>query len=250
MTTETIEITTPDGVADALFVRPDEGDHPAVLLFMDAFGIRPQIQEMAERIAGWGYTVLAPNLFYRDGVAAELAPKEDLSIAANREAYMGTLMPRMRGFTLDQSGPDIEAYVATLLGMNGVSGTAIGTTGYCMGGALSMRTAAAMPDKIAASGSFHGGNLANDRDHSPHRLLAEANPDTELYFGHADQDASMPTEAIELLESTLTEAGLAFTSELYPGALHGYTMADTSQYQEAGAERHYSALQDLFGRNL
>lgn len=248
MTTETIEITTPDGVADAWIARPDDGEHPGVLFFPDAFGLRPQIRDMIERIAGWGYTVLAPNVFYRQGTAEELEPKEDLSVAMNRESYMATLMPRVRAMTPDLSDPDTEAYISTLLSSSGVSGTAIGTTGYCMGSALSLRAAAGHPDKVAAAGGFHGGNLATDKEGSPHRVVAGTR--AELYFGHADNDPSMPPESITRLEQALDEAGITYTSELYPDAPHGYTMADTASYQEAGAERHYRELEALYGRNL
>lgn len=248
MTTETIEITTPDGVADAYYARPDDGDHPGVLFFPDAFGLRPQIRDMIERIAGWGYSVLAPNVFYRDGTAEELAPTEDLSVAMTRESYMATLMPRVRAMTPDLSDPDTTAFVNGLLALPGVSGTSIGTTGYCMGSALSLRAAAAHPDTVVAAAGFHGGNLATDKEGSPHRVVAGTR--AELYFGHADNDPSMSPESIARLEAALDEAGITYTSELYPDAPHGYTMADTSSYQEAGAERHYRDLEALYGRNL
>src|SRR5262245_22954701 len=160
---------------------------------------------MAERIAGWGYTVFAPNVFYRDGLADDLA--------ADREGAMG----RVRALTPDKVEADIPAYVAALQGLS--ADGPIGTTGYCMGARLAVRTANAHPDDVAAAGGFHGGGLATDDDTSPHLGLARAK--AEFVFGHADQDRSMPPEAVGRLGHGLSEAGLGYIKDGHARAHRG-----------------------------
>ncbi len=248
MTHENITITTHDGEADAYFTRPQTGEHPGVLLFMDAIGLRPQIEQMADRIAGWGYAVLAPNLFYRSGTATELAPADGLRTQEQRDAFFKGVRPRMAALTTERAMSDTAAYLDALGGLKGVADGPFGTTGYCMGGRLAFVAAATFPDRIAASGSFHAGGLVGDGDDSPHLLAGSVR--AELVFGHADHDRSMPAKAIATLESALDEAGVTYDSQVYKGASHGYTMADTAPYDEEAAERHYAALQDLLDRRL
>ena len=242
---QTIEITTPDGVADAYLTG--ESGKPGVLFYVDAIGLRRQIEEMADRIASWGYVVLAPHVFYRDGSAADLAPKGDLRDAGAREEFFESgVMERVGDLTPDRSGPDAEAWVAELQKHAGDG--PIGVTGYCMGARLAVRTAGQFPGTVAAVGGFHGGRLVTDADDSPH--LAIASSTAAYVFGHADRDSSMPIEQVEALEQALQDAGLEHLNEIYEGATHGYSMADTSSYDEAGTERHFRVLQDLFGRTL
>jgi len=248
MTSETISITTPDGVADAYLTRPDDAEHPGVLLFIDAIGLRPRIEEMADRIAGWGYVVLAPNLFYRSGKAADLAPKADLSVPENREAFFADAMQRVKSLSNQQAMSDAKAYLQTLRSQPGVTGDKVGTTGYCMGGRLSFVTAATFPEQVAAAGGFHAGGLVSDDADSPHLMAGSIQ--AELVLGHADNDRSMPAEAIETLEAELDKAGVTYTSEVYAGAAHGYTMADTATYNEDATEKHFHVLEDLFRRRL
>lgn len=248
MTRETISITTPDGEADTYVTRPDEGTHPGVLLLMDAIGLRPQIEQMADRIAGWGYAVMAPNLFYRAGSAQELAPTVDLREPGTREGFFKSIRPHMRQLTTERAMADVGAYLAALHGLPGVAEGPVGVTGYCMGGRLSFVTAATYPDQVAAAGAFHAGGLVGDGDDSPHLLADRVR--AELVFGHADQDRSMPAGSIAILEATLDQAGVTYDSSVYSGASHGYTMADTSMYDEPAAERHFTALHDLFARAL
>jgi carboxymethylenebutenolidase len=243
-----IEIETPDGLAEAHVARPDDDEHPGVLLFIDAIGLRPRIEEMADRIAGWGYVVLAPNLFYRDGRAADLAPKADLRQPGEREAFFAGVMPRVQGLTPDLVKPDMTAYFAALRELPGVADGPFGVTGYCMGGRLSLVAACAFPDQVAAAGDFHGGRLATDSPDSPHHDLPRAR--ASFVFGHADNDGSMPPEDIARLEAALDDAGLTYTSAVYEGAPHGYTMSDTSMYDEAASERHFTELRGLLDRAL
>ncbi len=242
---ETIEIRTGDGVAEAYLAG--EPGRPGVLFYVDAIGLRPQIEQMADRIASWGYVVLAPHVFYRDGRAADLAPHADLRDPGAREAFMASgVMDRVGALTPDRSAPDAEAWVRTLAEHAGDG--PIGVTGYCMGARLAVRTAGQFPGTVAAVGGFHGGGLVTDAEESPHRAIGAST--AEYAFGHADQDRSMPLEAVSALEETLQAAGRPHLNEIYAGAAHGYTMADTSTYDEAAAERHFSVLRGLLERTL
>ncbi|MEP6816994.1 MAG: dienelactone hydrolase family protein [Marmoricola sp.] len=243
-----IEIETPDGLAEAYLARPDDAEHPGVLFLMDAFGLRPRIEEMADRIASWGYVVLAPNLFYRDGRADDLAPTADLREPGTREEFFKAVMPRIRGLTAGRVKPDLSAYFAALRELPGVAEGPFGVTGYCMGGRLSLVAACAFPALVAAAGDFHGGRLATDSPDSPHHALPQAR--ATFVFGHADNDGSMTTEDIARLEAALDDAGLTYTSAVYAGALHGYTMSDTSMYDEAASERHFTELKALLDQAL
>lgn len=229
-----IEIAVPDGTAEAYVAGPDDGSAPGVLFYMDAYGLRPQIEQMLERIAGWGYTVVAPNVLHRDGTVAELVDERE------------HVFDRVKGLTPDQILADTPAYVAGLRERCADGG--IGTTGYCMGARLAVRTATAHPEDIAAVGGFHGGGLATDDDTSPH--LGIPNARAEFAFGHADNDKSMPPEAVGRLGEALSAAGLLFINDVYAGAPHGYTMNDTPAYHEEAAERHYRVLEELFARTL
>lgn len=240
-----IDIAAADGTAEA-YLAGDSG--PGVLFFIDAFGIRPQIEEMADRIAGWGYVVLAPNIFYRSGDAASLAPQGDLRVAGEREKFFATVMPRIEALPSEAARRDIGAYLTALRAQPGVADGRLGVTGYCIGARLATYTAGDHPEDIAAVGGFHGGRLVTDADDSPHRVLEHAR--AEFVYGHADNDGSMPTEAVAALGETLAAHGLAATNEIYPGAAHGYTMADTSSYNEEGAERHFAELRALLERTL
>ncbi|MFE7311829.1 dienelactone hydrolase family protein [Streptomyces sp. NPDC057555] len=245
---ESFDLPTPDGTADAYLAHPDDGaPHPGVLLYMDAFGLRPALEAMARRLAGHGYTVLVPNVFYRSGRTPLVELPEHINPAERPEIF-ATLMPIMQSFTPDMAVRDAGAYLDWLAASPLVADGPVGTAGYCMGGALAVRTAAAYPDRIAAAAAFHTGRLVTDTEDSPHRLLDRVT--AELYFGHADQDQSMTAEQIAVLERTLDEVGARFRSELYEGAHHGYTQTDTAAYNAEAAERHWQALLDLLGRTL
>src|SRR3954454_19883072 len=196
----TIEIPMPDGgVAEAYVARPvasTGSEHPGVLFYMDAIGLRPRIAEMAQRIADWGYVVLAPNVFHRVGTVEELAPTGDLTQPGQREEFFKRAMPRVHELTSDKAERDIPAYLVALRGLPGVSFGAVGAVGYCMGARLAVRTSALDPEVVAVAG-FHGGGLVTDEPDSPHRGLPNAR--AEFVFGHADNDRSMPPAAIVTL---------------------------------------------------
>jgi carboxymethylenebutenolidase len=244
-----IEVPVPDGAAEAYVARPGTpGDHPGVLMLADAFGLRPQIEQMAGRIAGWGYVVLVPHVFHRAGTVAALAPRVDLRDGEASADYRAEAFGRVRALTPELAERDLPAYVDALLALPGVADGPVGVTGYCMGARLAMRSACLRPDAVAACGCFHGGGLATEDDDSPHRGLPRAR--AAFVLGHADHDRSMPIEAIERLDRALDEAHLDHRTEVFAGAAHGYTMADTAAYDEAAAERHYTALEDLLSRSL
>ena len=243
-----IDLETGDGTADAYVAAPAEGGpHPGVLFYMDAIGPRPRLQEMAQRIAAEGYVVLVPHVFYRQG-RAPLVDPTGLERPENRAAFFEKIGPVMRTLTPDLAMRDAEAWLGWLAQDARVADGPVGVTGYCMGGALALRTAAAFPDRVAAVASFHGGRLATDAGDSPH-LLADRIT-AEVYVGHADNDGSMPPEAQQRLEDALTAAGVPHLCELYDGAPHGFTMADTAMYDEAATERHWDRLLDLLARRL
>jgi carboxymethylenebutenolidase len=241
-----VDIATEDGTCDAYLAEPaGDGPHAAVLFFSDAIGLRQRIQDMADRIASHGFVVLAPNLFYRSGRAPVVPNLDELLKAGDRQKLMEAVIPIARALKPADAMRDTRYYLDYLAGL---STGPVGLTGYCMGAGLALRTAATYPDRVAAAGGFHGGNLASDAEDSPH-LLAR-NVQAELYFGHADQDPSLPPEQIERLNAALDAAGVRYRAEVYEGAMHGYTMADTRVHNEQGEQRHWDALLDLFERNL
>ncbi|HET7306079.1 MAG TPA: dienelactone hydrolase family protein [Segeticoccus sp.] len=243
-----VDVPTSDGVADAVFAVPDDGAaHPGVLLYMDAFGLRPQIESMCARLADEGYAVLAPNVFYRGG-RAPVVELGDLKDPAGRRGLFGRLRPHMSTLTAELAARDATAYLDHLAGSDRVADGPVGVVGYCMGGALALRTAAGFPDHVAAAASFHGGRLAVDAEDSPHRRFGSIA--AEVYVAHADQDASMPSEMQAEVARALDEAGVRYTAECYEGAAHGFTMADTAAHDAAAEHRHWEALLDLFGRTL
>jgi carboxymethylenebutenolidase len=241
---EHIDIATPDGVANAYLSRPDDERHPGVLLLMDAFGLRPQIEQMADRIASHGFVVLAPNLFYRAG-RSPVVDLEGLDDPEQRGKIIAKVMPLMGELTPTRSASDGAAYLQTLAEF---SDGAVAITGYCMGGRIGWRIAAAHPERIAALGGFHTGGLVTEEPDSPHLSASELR--AEVFLGHADNDRSMTPEHIATIESALEGANLTYRSELFEGAAHGYTMADTPAYDRAAAERHFTELFALLDRTV
>jgi carboxymethylenebutenolidase len=246
MSGEQVAIGTEDGVADGYLARPsdDDGLRPGVLLLVDAFGLRPQIEQMADRIAQRGFVVLAPNVFYRHGRAPVL-PMPDLEDPEARGPFMEKIRPMMQELAPEPIASDGRSYLDFLAGQ---ARGPFAITGYCMGARLGWRIATAHPDRVVALAGFHGGGLVTDDEDSPHRSAGELA--AEVYFGHADNDRSMTTENIAALEQALDEADVTYRSEVYEGAAHGYTMADTSMYDEGAAERHYDALFTLLDRAI
>ncbi|MEU1887966.1 dienelactone hydrolase family protein [Micromonospora sp. WMMD987] len=244
----TVQVPTSDGAADAYLARPDgDGPFPAVLFFMDAFGLRPRLAEMAGRIAARGYLVLVPNLFHRTGGV----PRFDLTELADpqrRGEMFGRIVPLITALTPELVARDTGAYLDYLAARDDVTPGPVGIVGYCMGGTNALRAIAAHPDRIAALASFHAGRVVTDAPDSPHRGVGTVTG--ELYFAHADRDESMTGEHIAALEGALDAAGVRYRSEVYAGAPHGFTMADSAMYDERATERHWTALFDLLDRTI
>lgn len=244
----TVDIETRDGVADGFLTAPEGlGPYPGVLLYMDAFGPRARLEEMAQHLADQGYVVLVPHVFYRHG-RAPLLDTSDLADPAARGKLFEVIGPWMAALTPDLATSDAEAYLDYLHAHDEVADGPIGVVGYCMGGALALRTAALLPDEVGAVAAFHPARLATDDPASPH-LLADRIT-AEVYVASADDDPSMTPQAQQLLDAALTRAGVPHVCEQYDGAPHGFTMSDTAAYDEAATERHWRAVLDLFGRTL
>ncbi len=243
-----IEIPVGDATAEAWLSAPPATDGPApgVLLYIDAFGLRPRIEEMAERIAGWGFVVLAPNVFHRSGSVADNAPPGDLMDPEVRSRVFAEGKERMSLLTRDAVVADSAAYLDALAA--NAAREPMGVVGYCMGARLATWTAGAHPDRVGAVGGFHGGRLATDAPDSPHLSIATAT--AEFFYGHADRDQSMPPEQQAVLESALADAGLAHTCVVYEGAPHGYTMSDTAMHDANAEARHWVDLEALLRRAL
>jgi carboxymethylenebutenolidase len=247
-TMTTVDIATADGAADSYLVRPDgDGPYPGVLFFMDAFGLRPRIADMAARIADRGYVVLAPNILYRGG-RSPLVDPADLEDPEKRGAAFGRLGPMMQELTPERLKADTKTYLDYLAAQPGVAAGPDAIVGYCMGGRNALVAMEAYPDRIGALASFHAGRVVTEDADSPH--LGVGSITGEVYFAHADNDGSMTPDQIKALESALAEAGVTYTSELYEGSPHGFTMSDTAMYHQPGEERHWENLFALLDRAL
>jgi len=245
VTEEEIEIPLADGTSEAFFYREEDGSRrPGVLYLTDIGGIRAANREMARRLAGEGYSVLMPNLFYRAG----RLPLFDFPFQLGEERTNKRLAELRAPLTPDAMDRDAVALVEALAGLDSVAPGPFGVVGFCFSGALAMRVAAARPDKVAAVASFHGGGLFTETPASPHLLLPRIK--AELYFGHAVEDRSMPEEAIRKFDQALAEWGGTFESEVYEGALHGWTVLSSPVYNEPQAERAFRKLTGLLGRTL
>jgi carboxymethylenebutenolidase len=240
-----IDVPTPDVVADCYLTKPaGDGVHPGVLFMIDAIGLRPRIEEMADRIAARGYVVLAPNVFYRGG-RAPLWETPVLEDPESRGRFFQSLGPVMAALTPAAAAADGGAYLDTL---GELTDGAVTITSYCFGGWLGWVIGAAHADRVAELGGFHTGRMVTDAPDGPHLLAPHVR--AEIYWGHADQDQSMTAENIAALDRAMDDAGVSHTTELYEGAQHGYTMSDTGAYNQAATERHFAALFALLERAL
>ena len=244
MIEEAIEIRTADGTADGLLYREEGQRRPGVIHLTDIGGIRKSHRDMAKRLAEEGYTVLMPNVFYR----TSKPPVMDSTIPMGDERRMKRFEELRAPLTPDAIERDATAYLNFLTGHSAASAGSIGVVGYCFTGAFAMRTAAAMPAKVAAVASFHGGGLYTDEPTSPHLVLPRIK--ARLYFGHATKDRSMTPEAIEKFDRALAAWGGKYQSEVYDGAFHGWTTADAPVYNQSQAERAFDKLTELFASTL
>ncbi|MEU9320456.1 dienelactone hydrolase family protein [Streptomyces sp. NPDC048295] len=241
MPTETVQIPTADGRADAFAAFPDGGgQHPGVLLYADAFGIRPVLRELARELAGHGYYVLVPNFFYRHGPTPVVELPEHIGEEA-RPALIGRLMPLIKEHTAERTLRDADAYLDFLTARPEVGAGPVAVTGYCIGGLLAMRTAAAHPGQVAAVAAFHAPVGAD----GPGLFSALT---ARVHLGHAESD--LTPETLGELNQALDAAGVDYTSEIYPGTVHGFTMSDTDAFSPSGMQRHWDRLLPLLDRTL
>lgn len=233
-----------DGPANLWVLHPQgEGSWPGVIFYMDAFGIRPAMIEMASHIASQGYVVLLADLFYRFGAYGPLDPKEVL-----KGDFRATVGPMMASTDNHKAAEDSAALLAYLDSRTDVKGSKVGTVGFCMGGGMALTAAAYYPDRVAAAASFHGGNLATDQPTSPHLQVPKIK--AEVLVAGADQDHSYPPEMAERFEAALNDAGVKHKSEIYEGKLHGWMKPDMPVFDAPGAERGWKELFALYARTL
>jgi carboxymethylenebutenolidase len=230
-----VEIKTPDGTCDAAFSHPTTGTHPAVIIWPDAFGLRPAIRDMGKRLAGEGYAVLTVNPYYRVGKGTLLD-----TATFNFQTDRAKLTPLMGSITADGAAErDAAAFVAWLDTQKPVNASKkIGTQGYCMGGPLVMRTSAAVANRIGAGASFHGGGLVTQNPNSPHLLVPRIR--AKMYFGVASNDDMQQPTAKDTLRAAFEAAKNPAKIEVYTNALHGWCMPDMPQ--QAGAPPIYSKV--------
>jgi carboxymethylenebutenolidase len=240
--TETdVEVSTADGVADCYFVHPASGNHAAVIIWPDILGLRPAFRAMGKRLAQSGYSVLVVNPFYRDARAPVVEEGDSFGTPAVRDH----VLPMARNLNEETHFTDALAMVSWLDQQGAVdSSRQIGTTGYCMGGPMVMRTMAAVPRRIGAGATFHGGGLATDADNSPHLLIPEMRA-SMLHCVAANDDESDPDAKVTLREG-YAAAGISAEIEVYGGTLHGWCPPDSQVYHEAQAERAWGRLLNLF----
>jgi len=237
VTAADVEVSTPDGTADCHFVHPSSGTHPGVLVWPDALGLRPAFEQMGRRLAESGYSVLVVNPYYRT-IRAPVLPE---GASFRDEATRKKIFPLMRSLSPETNVTDAKAFVGFLDGQDAVaSDRKMGTTGYCMGGSITMRTAAALPDVIGAGASFHGGRLVTDRPDSPHLLVDKMR--AHYLFAIAENDDEKDPESKNVLRKAFAAAGLPAEIEVYAGTLHGWCPPDSAVYHEAQAERAWSRL--------
>ena len=240
-----VEITTPDGVADAYFVHPAKGKSPAVLIWPDIFGLRPAFRQMATRLAESGYAVLVINPFYRTKKAPTAPEHPDFNDPATRDA----LMSLMHTLTPETAATDAKAFISYLDSQPSVDKKRkMATTGYCMGGPFVFRTAAAFPDRIGAAATFHGGGLVTDKPDSPHLLI----PQMKAHFliAIAANDDEKQPQAKDVLRDAFAKAHLPAEVEVYAGTMHGWCPPDSQVYNHDQAEKAWSRMLVLFSNSL
>lgn len=245
MVSQHVEIPAADGTIDALLVRPDTAETlPGVIELTDGLGFRQAHEDLSARIAGHGYAVLTPNIFYR----TTKPPAFDFEPDFSSERTMNRFRELTGPLTPDAMVRDGVALIAFLAAQPRVSRGAMGVVGFCFAGQFALRTAAARPDRVAAAASFHGGNLVTDSDRSPHLVLPEVK--ARLYFGHAVNDRSMSVDAVEKLDRALRAWGGMYESETYDGALHGWMIPGGRVYHPQQAERGFAKLIELLDAAL
>lgn len=240
-----IDVETADGRMDCYTFTPDgEGAWPAVVLYMDAFGIRPQLAEMAQRLASNGYFVVVPNLYYRSGSYAPFDPKLVFSDGPERDRFKGMI----QSINDTKVMRDTAVVLAMIDAQPRVRPGSIGVVGYCMGGGFALSAAGTFADRVAAAASFHGGSLATDKPDSAHLLANRMRG--RVYVGVAEIDASFSPEQQQRLDRALADGGVDYTIETYKGAKHGFAVNGHLVYDRDSSERHWQRLLHLLRETL
>ena len=240
-----LQIETAEGVVDShAFYPKGAGPFPAVILYMDGVGIRPQLLAMGERFAQNGYVTLVPNLFYRAGPALP----GDVSVVFKPGPANARMMSLVMSLTGDQVMRDTRAFLDLLNRDPKVKGSKVGTVGYCMGGGMSLRAAGTYPDAIAAAATIHGAGLATDRPDSPH--LRAAKMRGTIYVGVAGIDPWLFEGETQTLKQTFDATGVRYQMEDYPGATHGFAIPGNPVYDRAASEKAWQRVLALFGETL
>jgi len=241
VTESEVSVMTPDGTADCYFVHPASGTAPGVLVWPDIFGLRPSFRTMGKRLAESGYSVLVVNPFYR----VKKAP----TAAKGAATPIPELLPLAQALTETTQMTDAKAFIGWLDKQQSVAkNRKVGTQGYCMGGPIALRTAAAVPDRVGAAASFHGGGLVTDMPNSPHLQAAKTKAQLLIAIA-ANDDMRSPNEK-NVLKETFAKANLPAEIEVYAGAAHGWCPPDSGVYNEPQAEKAWSRLLVLYGKAL
>lgn len=240
-----IDVATEDGRMDCYVFTPEApGAWPPVILFMDAFGIRPQLAGMAQRLASSGYFVVVPNLYYRSGAYAPFDQKLVTTEGPERDRFKGMI----RSIHDTMVMRDTAAILAMLDTQSSVRPGSIGVVGYCMGGGFALSAAGMFPERVAAALSFHGGSLATDKADSAHLLANRMR--ARVYVGVAEIDATFSPEQQHRLETALSQAGVDYTIETYKGARHGFAVTGHLVYDRDSSERHWQRLLQILQDTL
>ncbi|HEY0960898.1 MAG TPA: dienelactone hydrolase family protein [Pseudomonadales bacterium] len=244
VTESDVEITTPDGVCDAYFVHPSTGASAAVLMWPDIFGLRASFRAMGKRLAESGYAVLVVNPFYRTQKAPTSVDGESFADPGVRDKLLGL----MATLTPEANVTDATAFIGWLDEQNAVdTSRKVGTMGYCMGGPIVMRTAAALPDRVGAGGSFHGGGLTTENPDSPHLLIPQMK--AHMLIAIAKNDDAQEPDSKDILRKSFDDAGVMAEIEVYEGD-HGWCVPDSAQYHEAAAEKAWERMLAIFETSL
>lgn len=245
MSEQQVDLKSDDGVLDVYVFTPDSGSGPwpAVVLYMDAFGIRPELAAMGQRLASNGYVVVIPNLYYRTPFQP-FAPNVVATEGPERERFKGMIASINQGMVMR----DTRRIIQWLDEQPSVKPGGIAALGYCMGGGYALSAAGTFPDRVVVAASFHGGSLATDKPESPHRLAPQMR--ARVYIGAAEIDASFPPDQQVRLGQALTDAGVRHTLEIYPRAKHGFAMNGHIAYDRDAAELHWQRLVALLEESL
>jgi len=240
-----VEVPMSAGVSDSYYVHPAKGTHPAILMWPDIKGLRPAFKAMGKRLAQSGYAVLVVNPFYRDAKAPVVEPDASFGDPETRKFLIGMA----RKLTQENAMSDARDYIRFLDSQSAVNTSkGVGTAGYCMGGPLIMRTAAAVPERVKAAASFHGGGMATDKPDSPHLLIPQTT--AQILHAVAENDDARTPEMKEKLRAAYAEAGIPAEIEVYEGTKHGWCPPDSQVYNEAMAEKAWSRMLALYERAL